>query len=163
MLMGNKQNSRDKLSLPVSGSCHRPEDVIQRYMEEVSAAPDEVKLLPLVAANHSSPSENTSTPVSCAGLHHLYGSAVQPVQLRVAVGGRGCSEHPAERRGEVRQVRPHAAHALHVGHVQQRNQGSRRSRDREKLGQTSDQKHPNPVGSGSRGIFKKKKKYHQVM
>lgn len=63
--------------------------------------------------------------VSRPGLHHLHGSAVQPVQLRVAVGRGGGSEHPAECRGEVRQVWPHSAHALHAGHVQQWDQGTR--------------------------------------
>lgn len=47
--------------LPVSGSCHKPEDVIQRYMEEVAAPPDEVKSPRFMAPAHSSPAEKVTS------------------------------------------------------------------------------------------------------
>ena len=80
-----RQQRRQTLSF-LSGSCPRPEDVIQRYMEEVSAAPDEVKLLPLMTASHS----------SCADSRHLVLPSVNRFLSRtVSSAWTSCPARPA--------------------------------------------------------------------
>lgn len=63
-------------------------------------------------------------PPTPIGLHHLHGPAVQPVGVRDCVHGGWRPGRRAWRRGQIHQVRTHAAHALHAGDVQQRHKGT---------------------------------------
>uniref|UniRef100_A0AAY4DE85 E3 ubiquitin-protein ligase n=1 Tax=Denticeps clupeoides TaxID=299321 RepID=A0AAY4DE85_9TELE len=104
---------------------HKSENVIQKYMEEVPAPPEEVpgerSPLALVFFTTVVPSSPKALLSSPSGLHHMHGAPGLPVRLRGGVGRGGV--HPAQRRGEADQVWPHPPHALHAGHVQQWNQG----------------------------------------
>lgn len=112
-----------------TASAQKPEEVIQRYMEAVSAVPDEVCHVPcrfaLIGGGREKGRGYVTSPVKHSGLHHLHGPAVQHVRLRGGPVRGEQSEHRAQQRGEVRAMRPHPPHALHAGYVQQRDKGTR--------------------------------------